>query len=133
MTEREDRVPADQLTDTEMDSLFRTAQGAGDLLPAGLMQRIALDGEREMAVQQTRLLTQPRRSPGWASSLQDRLDGIGRAIWPVGLTASMLLGVWFGFWADGNGLTSPDVLFGSELALELAYQVPSLTGLMEGY
>lgn len=54
-------------------------------------------------------------------------------VWPVGLAATALSGVWLGGWADLNGFVSGSGFAGSDLAMSLAYGFPQAAGLIGGY
>lgn len=122
----------EDLTDAELEQMFGAARAEAPGPSEAFLRRIEADALRESALRHAprqALARHARRGEFWA--------GIGRRaaqlIWPVGLSAATLAGVWFGAWADSNGLINPQTLVGSEVAYELAYQVPSLAGYLEGY
>ncbi|OSP54309.1 hypothetical protein [Pseudoruegeria sp. SK021] len=126
--------PENRLTETDLDRMFQAVRAEPDVVPLALMDRIARDASREQALRsEPEPLPRPKPRSWRVPSLSAAVHRAMHLLLPVGLTASTLMGVWFGGWAMDNGLVSTDALLGSDLAFNLAYQLPALTDYLVGY
>lgn len=120
------------LSDAALDDLFSAARSDNDAPVSDLFLERALEGAfAELETRHVAALTPgPVAQPG----LLDRVAvWLGRAIVPVGLTASAVMGVWLGGWAENTGYLTGDGVVASSVASELTYRIPEIAALWGGY
>jgi len=111
------------LDDAALGALFAEARLATALPPPDLMGRIMADAQRHMPAA-AGLPAAPPRTP-WR-----RLAS--RAVWPTGLSAAGLAGLWIGLAAGGNAASLTLGLLDSSVGLQFIYQFPAMAGLFPG-
>ncbi len=70
---------------------------------------------------------------GWRARLADLADRLAPVLWPAGMAVPVLAGLWLGAWADSQGYLEAGTDVASNLALELGYHLPEVSGLVGGY
>lgn len=117
-----------------LEQLFAEARATPADPTPDFMNRLMADA---LAVQPQGDAVNPLRERP-AKGLLDRVAEVAARrwealVWPAGLAATALSGVWLGGWADLNGFVSGSGFAGSDLALSLASGLPQAAGLIGGY
>ncbi|MEV8465498.1 hypothetical protein AB0T83_01715 [Fluviibacterium sp. DFM31] len=126
MTDRQDRF-----SDVALDDLFASArQDAAAPVPDPFLERCMGDALEVLDDRLAAKLAPPKAR--WRPFAR-LVPMLGRIAVPTGLTASALVGVWLGGWAENTGLLTGDAVVSSVMSSDLTYRIPEIVSLWGGY
>ena len=113
------------LSEDQLDALFAAARSADAMPGDDLVARLLADAEAEQvrfAPPEPVRREAPKASSRW-------LDWL---LWPSGLAAAAVTGLWIGVAGAPELLLSADAFWESGVGIEIAYRLPAVSGLVEG-
>ncbi len=126
MTDRQD-----QFSDAALDDMFASArQDVATPVPDPFLERCMGDA---LEVLDDRLAAKLAPRKARRQPVARLISALGRMAVPAGLTASALVGVWLGGWAENTGLLTGDAVVSSVMSSDLTYRIPEIVSLWGGY
>ncbi|MEM1130312.1 MAG: hypothetical protein AAGH83_07290 [Pseudomonadota bacterium] len=115
------------LDEADLDLLFSAARSAAPDPDAALLARIETDGLAEMPRARTARLGQEQSIASRLARIADRL------VWPAGLSAAALVGLWVGVSVSPQVPLLAEGLIGTDLGFAVAGLFPSVDLVGGGY